>query len=79
MMPPVTLSEMLFAIASQAKAHAVAQMGVTPEMLGDLATTLDACAEAARDLEDRAEPPAVHVPPILPPNVIPFPMARAAR
>lgn len=79
MMPPVTLSEMLAAIASQAKAHAVAQMGVTPEMLGDLATTLGVCAEAARDLEGRAQPPAVRVPPILPENVIRFPLARVAR
>lgn len=77
--PPLTLSDMLRGMSEQMHALFASRTSIGPLDMFDLARTLKTCAQAARDLEDRAEPPAVHVPPILPESVIRFPLARVAR
>ncbi len=75
-MIPNTLSEMLRAMSAQAMG--MWATGTVPEPMSmlHLSRTLDACANAAADLEAQTQP--VVVPSHLPSNVVPFrPRAQA--
>lgn len=73
MSDPLTLSEMLHAIAAQSLAMWSAGTAPTATEMLHLSRTLDACALAAGDLEHAAALRAMPPPAALPPNVIRFP------
>jgi hypothetical protein len=67
---PRTLSDMLRAMSSQALGMWVSGDAPDARSMLDLSRTLDACANAAADLEAQSRP--LIVPALLPENVIPF-------
>jgi hypothetical protein len=75
MSEPRTLSDMLRVLSAQALGMWVSGDAPTPTDMMSLSRTLDACANAAADLEAERSPPTL--PALLPENVIPFRRPRA--